>query len=222
MTTIPTRLRHVSPAKLLTIGAALILGGCTGGDAQTRERSGDTTGTAAAASAQSSSATEMIASWPVKQRELAMQMIEKYGQPSVDGDRMVAWFGSGPFVKTVIVRDEVAHNFPMQHVDFLTQTVKHRVPADRLAALNEYDGSVWYHRTRGELSAQCDVEEMNVLALNLAHDVIIGKRSPADARAFYAKTAMAFKQGDKSSPYVAGLMFTQDAAAADPDTPHKM
>ena len=138
------------------------------------------------------------------------------------GDRMLAWYGNGPFVQSVIARDEVPHNFPMAHVDFLTQTVKHRVPADRLAALNEYDGSVWYHRTRGELSAQCDVEEMNFLAINLAHDVIMGTRSPADARAFYAKTAMAFKQGDKSSPYVVGLMFQQEPNAADPDKPHAM
>lgn len=222
MTTIDAERRYVSPGTVLTVGAMLMLGACTGGDTQTRERAIDTTGTEAAVSAQSSSTTGMITSWPTKQRELAVQMIEKYGQPSVGGDRMVAWFGAGPFVKTVIARDEIAHNFPMAHVDFLTQTVRHRVPADRLAALNEYDGSVWYHRTRGELSAQCDVEEMNVLALNLAHDVIIGKRTPADARAFYAKTAMAFKGGDKSSPYVAGLMFSQDAVTADPDVPHKM
>jgi len=164
----------------------------------------------------------MVAAWPAKQRETVALMIAKYGEPTVTGDRMLEWYGTGPFVKTSIARDEVAHNFPMAHVDYLTQTVKHRVPADKLAALNEYDGSVYFHRTRGELSAQCDVEEMNLLALNLAHDVIIGKRTPADARAFYAKTAMAFKQGDKSSPYVQGLLFQSEPNAADPDRPHPM
>lgn len=88
--------------------------------------------------------------------------------------------------------------------------------------MNEYDGSVWYHRTRGELSAQCDKEEMNLLALNLAHDIITGKRTVADARAFYAKTAMAFKLGDKSSPYVQGLMFQPEPDAADRDKPQPM
>lgn len=151
-----------------------------------------------------------------------MQMVEKHGRSTVTGDRVLAWFGIGPFVKTVIVRDAASHMFPMEHVDFLTQTVKYRVPENRLAALNEFCGSVWFHRTSGELSAQCDVEGVNLLALNLAHDVISGKRAPADARAFYAKTAMAFKQGDKSSPYVTGLMFEQDAGAGDPDEPHEM
>lgn len=168
------------------------------------------------------SAGAVLSAWPAKQRETATLMIAKYGQPTVVGDRMLVWYGTGPFLKTALARDEVPHNFPMPHVDYLTQTVRHRVPADKLDDLHEYDGSVWFHRTRGELSAQCDVEEMNLLALNLAHDVITGKRTAVDARAFYARTAMAFKQGDKSSPYVRGLIFPQEPNAADPDRPHPM
>ena len=118
--------------------------------------------------------------------------------------------------------DAVPHNFPMPHVDYLTQTVMHRVPADKLDDLYEYDGSVWVHRTRGELSAQCDVEAMNFLALNLAHDVIMGTRTAVGARDFYSKTAMAFKQGDQSSPYVTGLTFQPEPDAADPDRQHGM
>jgi len=167
-------------------------------------------------------AKQVSAAWPEKQRGTVNEMIAKYGEPAVVGERMIAWHNNGPFVTTVVYRDEVQHNFPMAHVDYLTQTVRHGVPASKLAELSEYDGSVWYHRTRGELSAQCDVEAMNLLALNLAHDVITGKRTVADARAFYAKTAMAFKQGDKSSPYVTGLTFEQERNAADPDKPHSM
>src|SRR5918992_649283 len=55
------------------------------------------------------------------------------------------------------------------------------------------------------------------LALNLAHDVATGARTVEDARAFYAKTAMEFKQGNRSSPYVTGLRFQPDRGAADPD-----
>jgi len=183
----------------------------------------DSDGTAMASGmASRGTASAMVASWPTKQRETVALMTAKYGEPTVMGDRMLAWYGTGPFVKTAIARDDVPHDFPMAHRDYLTQTVKHRVPADKLADLYQYDGSVYYHRTRGELSAQCDVEEMNYLALNLAHDVITGKRTPADARAFYAKTAMAFKQGDKSSPYVQGLIFQNEQNAADPDRPHAM
>lgn len=199
---------------LVVIAFVAIAGGCT-----TAQMSA---GDGAGARTVSGGIENMLAGWPAKQRETAALMISKYGQPTVMGDRLLVWYGTGPFVHTILARDEVPHAFPMAHADYLTQTVKHRVPADKLDELFEYDGSVWYHRTRGELSAQCDVEEMNYLALNLAHDVITGKRTAADARGFYARTATAFKQGDKSSPYVRGLIFPQERNSPDPDRPHPM
>lgn len=203
-------------AAAITVGA--IAAGCT--TAQPAVMAAPTTTTTTVVRAPST--TEMLAGWPDKQRQTAGEMMSKYGQPDVMSDHMIAWFNKGPFVKTVIMRQEVPHNFPMAHVDYLTQTVKHRVPSDKVDELYEYDGSVYVHRTRGEITAQCDVEAMNFLALNLAHDVAMNRRTVADARAFYARTAMAFKNGDRSSPYVTGLMFQQEPNAADPDRPHQM
>lgn len=37
-------------------------------------------------------------------------------------------------------------------------------------------------RTRGELAARCDKEEMNYLALNLANDIATGKVDVDEAR----------------------------------------
>lgn len=184
--------------------------GTAGGDVAT---DGTTSGTV------SGSAGANLSAWPAKQRETVMKMMSQYGQPDVMSEQMVAWFDKGPFIKTVITRKEVPHNFPMPHVDYLMQTVGYQVPTDKYDELAEYDGSVVAHRTRGELSAQCDVEAMNLLALNLAHDVATGKRTVQDARAFYAKTAMAFKQGDTSSPYTQGLMFESRPNANDADRP---
>jgi hypothetical protein len=210
--------RHSRPAlSLASALAALGLSACTPRSVETVSP-GQVTTTRVV----SRTASDVLASWPEKQQETANMLIGKYGQPTVIGDRMIAWFNTGPFVQTVLMRDGQPHNFPMAHVDYLTQTIKHTVPANKLAELYQYDGSVWFHRTRGELSAQCDVEAMNFLALNLAHDIITGKRSVNDARAFYARTAMAFKQGDRSSPYVTGLIFPTEPNAADPDRAHQM
>ena len=200
------------------LAGTFVLAGCASGSTR-MESGGEVMPTPSSSRA---AVSTVVAAWPAKQRETVSMLMAKYGEPAVVGDRMVVWYGTGPFVKTAVARDEAPHEFPMPHTDYLTQTVRHRVPADKLAALNEFDGSVWYHRTRGELSAQCDKEEMNLLALNLAHDVITGKRTVADARAFYAKTAMAFKQGDTSSPYVQGLTFQTEPNAADPDHPQPM
>ena len=43
--------------------------------------------------------------------------------------------------------------------------------------LAAYDGSVVVNRTNGEYQPRCDLEAANFLALNLAHEIILGKRS---------------------------------------------
>lgn len=197
----------------------------TGDVAMARDTVADTTvtttTTAGTPATTPASARTVIAAWPEKQRETASSLIERYGEPDAAGPTMLAWHNREPFTMIEIHRTEVPHNFPMPHVDYLTQTIKHSVPADKLDDLYQFDGSVWYHRTRGELSAQCDKVPMNLLALNLAHDVISGKRTVDDARAFYATTAMAYMQGDSTSTYVTGLMFPTEPNAADPDKPHQ-
>jgi hypothetical protein len=167
------------------------------------------------------SVDRIVASWPANPKMAASKLTAKYGQPDVVGDRMLVWYNKGPYTKIAIARDEQPHSFPMPHTDFLTSTVKYKIPGDKVSDLFAYDGSVWFHRTRGELSAQCDMEELNNLALNLAVDIATGKRTVDDARAFYAKTAMEFKQG-KTNDYLSGLRFQPASDAADTDKPHQM
>ena len=51
-------------------------------------------------------------------------------------------------------------------------------------------------RTR-EISARCDKEEMNFLALNLANDVATGNKTIEKARIYYAEAAMALYERAK-------------------------
>lgn len=162
-------------------------------------------------------ASAMLASWPAKQREAGMMMVQKYGEPAVMGDRMMAWMNEGPYTKIVLMRDEVQHNFPMPHVDFLAHTVKHAVPEDKVDELFMFDGSLWVHRTRGEMTAECDLEAHNLIALNLGHDVAMGRKTVAQARADYVRLAMAHKNGDRSDPYTQRLVFAPEPNAAWPD-----
>jgi hypothetical protein len=43
----------------------------------------------------------------------------------------------------------------------------------------------------------CDKEDMNFLALNLAHEIITGKKNVEEARAFQAKAVKAYLKGEK-------------------------
>lgn len=160
--------------------------------------------------------SEVILGWPAKPQEAAGQMMSKYGPPDgVTRDRLV-WGKRGPWKETVVYREEVPHDFPMPHTDLLEQTVDYRVPPDKFDELAAYDGSVIVGRTNGTMAARCDKEDMNFLALNLAHDIVTGKRTVEDARQFYAKTAKAFMTGQKD-PYTQRLLFDPQPGTADRD-----
>ena len=163
----------------------------------------------------------MVDGWPQASRRAAQDMMQRYGQPDVVSDQVLMWYETGPFTKTCVFRREVQHQFPTQHMDVLAQTINYRVPADMMDELAQFDGSLMAYRTAGELTACCHQEPMNILALNLAHEVVTGKRTPQEAREFLAQTARQFMQGE-SSEYTQRLMFNASAgSAADPDQPFR-
>lgn len=158
---------------------------------------------------------QLIANWPAKSREVAATVMEKYGQPHEATASMLIWHGNGPWKRTILHRDPVPHDFPKPHVDLLEQVIDYRVPPEKFDDLAIYDGSVIAERTKGELAARCDKEGANFLALNLAHDIVTGRRTITEARQFYADTVAAMMAGEKP-PYVRGLQFQPMARAADP------
>lgn len=102
-----------------------------------------------------------------------------------------------------LTADEIVHDFPTPHTDYLTQYVDYPVPADKASELRQFDGSVLLDRTAGQIGARCDHEAYNTLTLNLAGEIIEGKRSVDDARRFYGETAAAFVMG-REAPMPSG------------------
>ena len=91
---------------------------------------------------QSPDARSTIQSWPKEAKKAAEMMIQKYGQPDeVTAMRVV----------------ETDHAFPVPHKDVLEQVIDYRVSTDKVDDLARYDGSVIVERTKGELSARCDM-----------------------------------------------------------------
>ena len=148
----------------------------------------------------------MISGWPAKTQEVATSMMEKYGAPNEVTGTMLVWHNNGPWKKTIIHKEPVQHNFPMPHVDLLEQFVDYSVPTDKYDQMAMYDGSVVIARTVGEMSARCDKEEANFLALNLANDIATGKKTVEEARMYYARSIKEMMQG-KMDPYLQKLHF---------------
>lgn len=140
---------------------------------------------------------QMISDWPEASRKAAQSMLGKYGRPDGVTPEMLVWRNTGPFVKTIVHANAVEHNFPTSHEDVLEQAVNMEVPADKMDELARFDGSIIVYRTDGLMSARCHKEAMNVLALNLAADIINNEKSVEEARQRYVEAASAYAQGDR-------------------------
>ncbi len=207
-------------AGLLIAGGTLVAAGTAvlADDDRKGARGGDT------------EAEAILSGWPDKPMEVANAVIKKYGAPDEATATMLVWHDNGPWKRTVVYREEVAHDFPKPHTDIVQQFIDYKVPPDKFDELAAYDGSVIVERTKGELSARCDKEEMNFLALNLAVDIIEGEKTVDEARATYADNAtramkiMQAKKPDLSQlpAYVQKLQFRLPTdATADKDKPFK-
>ena len=167
------------------------------------------------------SVTSMTSSWPDGTKEVIKKTIAKYGAPQEATASMLVWHNNAPWKRTIIYKEEVAHDFPMAHVDVMQQFIDFRVEPDKYDEMAKYDGSVVLERTNGEMSARCDKEEANFLAINLAHDVAHGKRTPDAARKYYANAVKQSMAG-KMDSYMQKLQFDVPRDnTADKDMPAK-
>ena len=156
------------------------------------------------------------AGWPATSVAAAGKMIEKYGNPSESTSGMLIWRNIAPYKRITVTREEVNHKFPILHKDVIQHVVEYKVPVEKAADLARFNGSVTFDRTRGELAASSDQESMNLLALNLAADILSGKKSTEQARNEYGKFAVDFMNGNRTT-YTEGLQFGGQYNTADAD-----
>lgn len=163
----------------------------------------------------------IIMNWQSKPQETALKIIAKYGLPHEATAMRLIWHNNGLWKLTELVNEEIPHSFPKMHTDMLRQVIDYRVPPADFDKLAEYDGSVIAERTKGEISARCDLpaaicEEANFLAVNLANDVATGKKSVDEARKFYAEAIIEMKHPE----YKQGFVFSvPQMNQGDPDKP---
>ena len=144
--------------------------------------------------------------WSEASKMAAMAMIKQYGEPTAKTADMMMWKNTGQWKKTVVYAKEFKHDFPMPHTDVMQQWIDYKVPQEKYSELAMFDGSVVCNRTAGEMSARCDKEGANFLAINLANDIIKGTKTVKVARDFYATTIKEFINGGKPA-YMQKLQF---------------
>lgn len=148
----------------------------------------------------------IIDGWPAAQKNIAKQMLAKYGMPNEATPTKLFWYRNGPWKRTVLTSEVVVHNWPTIHSDFLTQVIDYRVPPEKFDDIAEFDGSILLDRTKGEVSARCDSEAANVLGINMVHEIVTGKRTVEEARTISTENTVAYNLG-RAAPYAESLLF---------------
>ena len=147
----------------------------------------------------------IIRDWPRHARNTAMFMLEKYGAPSQFDRKTLVWFNNGAWKKSIVFRSAVAG----KGRNLLQQSIGYLVPDDKVVELKSFNPMIDVSQTAGELTFTSDSEAKNRLALNLADEIVTGKRTTADASDFFKKS-MRLAASGKSSEYLDGLMFEVD------------
>jgi hypothetical protein len=150
----------------------------------------------------------VVASWPAKTRAAARALLEKYGLPDTLSETHLTWVEAGPWKEVTVFRDADVPKNPTVHADFIENTVKYEVPIAQVAPLMRFNRALVIDMSQGTLAAHSDSEASNTLALNLADEIIKGKRGVAASRTFLKKTQAEALSG-KSSPYTERLLFAR-------------
>jgi hypothetical protein len=148
----------------------------------------------------------LIERWPSGPKMAARNMLERYGPPNEGTPVRLIWHRNGRWKRTEVTSDELPHNFPAAHTDFITNWIDYQVPLERFSDLARYDGSCLLDRTAGEAGARCDSEAANLITLNLMHEIVTRQRTVEQAREKYAEQMAAYSVG-RSAPYAERLLF---------------
>ena len=100
-------------------------------------------------------------------------------------------------MRTVIYAEEVPHELLTPHHDVLEQYIPFKVPVNKFNDLSAFDGSVLVDRAKGEMSAGCEGEEANFLALNLANDIADCNKTVEAARKVYGDIMLQRREGHR-------------------------
>ena len=157
-----------------------------------------------------------LSKWPEASRMAVEEITAKYGNADIMSDQVFIWMNKGVWKKICVDKMESKHSFPIEHTDMMETTISYKVPVYFMEELGRFDGSLTFDRTQGTMSARCDKEANNFLALNLAHDILTSKKTVAQARAAYGDIVKQ-KMNGGNPLYMQKLTFSPQENAPDPD-----
>lgn len=167
----------------------------------------DVTGTRGTKNTVDKGAVKMIIQdWPLLSKEVTTTMMKFYGAPNIATETQITWYYNGLWKRTTVYKDGYPHDFPEPHTDMLEQVINYHVPAEKVGELAMLEGSLFVDRTKGEVIVHCDNEGANTISMNVMHEIVQGKRTPAEARDKIKEQITRFMKNEQA-PYAEELLF---------------
>lgn len=165
----------------------------------------------------SAAVKEILSGWPKVSKEAATTTINKYGLPNEASASRLIWHNNGPWRRTVIYAEEVPHEFQRRITMCWSSIFPTRCRSKSSGSLRLLTAA--FSSTKGEISARCEGEEANFLALNLANEIVQGHKSVDEARDAYGD-AMKKMRGGTAPEIMQKLLFdVPSGGTGEPDQP---
>lgn len=159
-------------------------------------------------------AEALTSNWPQSSVIAAKEMVTKHGEPSEVTQDSLIWKNVQPFKRIIVHKEVYSSRFPLLHQNAVEHVVDYKAPMKKIDEVWNYNGSVVLDRVRGEMAAGGENESMNILSLNLANEVLQGKRTPDGARIQHGKEALNYLNGNKTA-YTSTLAFGSQINTSD-------
>src|SRR5262249_37783757 len=82
---------------------------------------------------------QLLKSWPAGPQLAGQEMMAKYGPPQEVTPERLIWRSAGPFKRITVTRDQLPHDFPAPHEDYLEHTINYKVPLDKVDQVLAFD-----------------------------------------------------------------------------------
>lgn len=162
----------------------------------------------------------LLRDWPAVTRSMAYAFHERHGPPDEARQDALTWRSKGGWKRIVLHREAVEHRWPTPHEDACEHVLDHAVPPERASSVMNFHGGIVMDRARGEVSVRCADEPANILAANLAHELLEGALTTHHARRAFEQR-FASRHDARDDDYVARLLFGRQVNTRDPDEPQE-
>ena len=143
--------------------------------------------------------------WAEPSAAAARKLLEEYKLPDDVTLNRITWYDRGYWKRTVVWNQKPVYR-SLNDLDIVEQTVDYPLTSAQAEELLAFRDGLTVDMESGELSSRSDREAVNFLTLNLADEIVRGRKTVAQARDSYERILSLAASG-KVSPYMTRLLF---------------